>query len=388
MASRPPRQQKPSKSIEKPLLTTATRKKLKAWFVANQRDMPWRLDRDPYKIWVSEIMLQQTQVETVRPYFERFLRRFPNVAALAQAEEQEVLKHWEGLGYYRRARNLHAAAREIVAHHQAQFPRELEQAMALPGVGRYTAGAVLSIAYGVRTPILEANTIRLFSRLLALRGDPRTAEAQQRLWNAAEQILPRGDCGWFNQALMELGSLICRPKEPRCDECALRSACEAYRVGAQSVIPAGSRKPTPQNKTEAVIMLFKGNRVLMRNVPTGERWAGLWDFVRFEVTRLPNLADHKTLDEQLLQGIFQITGLSLTELYTLPTLRHGVTRFRIELLCRWGVIEVGSGQRLSTSQAHKWKWAPVSELELLPLSTTAAIMAQRAAELVLRQSAR
>src|SRR5947208_11956281 len=189
---------------------------LLSWFDKNHRDLPWRRNRDPYAIWVSEVMLQQTQVATVIPYCERFLHSFPTVAALAAADEHDVLRHWEGLGYYRRARQLHQAARQIVADHHGRIPADPAAFAGLPGVGRYTLGAVLSQAFELRLPILEANSVRVLCRLIGLRDDPRTPAAQQRLWAAAEELLPVRHVGDFNQALMELGALVCTPAAPDC----------------------------------------------------------------------------------------------------------------------------------------------------------------------------
>ena len=178
------------------------------WFSTAARDLPWRKSRDLYRIWISEIMLQQTQVATVIDFYLRFLKAFPTVQKLAAAEEEQVLRLWEGLGYYRRARQLHAAAKQIVAEHAGEFPQTVEEVRALPGIGRYTAGAILSIGLDLRLPILEANTVRLLSRLAGYRGDPLSAAGQKYLWEMAEQILPPANTGLFNQALMELGSLL------------------------------------------------------------------------------------------------------------------------------------------------------------------------------------
>ena len=200
------------------------RRRLPAWFDRHARKLPWRRNHDPYAVWVSEIMLQQTQVGTVVSYFDRFLAAFPTIEALAAADEQDVLRLWEGLGYYRRARQLHKAAKIIVAEHAGNFPRNPEIVRRLPGIGRYTAGAILSIAFDARQPILEANTLRLLSRLLAYDGDPRSTEGQRLLWAMAEAVLPRRGSGRMNQALMELGSEVCAARRrgvkiapsPRC----------------------------------------------------------------------------------------------------------------------------------------------------------------------------
>ena len=185
------------------------------WYARHARQLPWRETTDPYAIWISEVMLQQTQVATVIDYYARFLTRFPTVAALAAADEQEVLTLWSGLGYYRRAKQMHAAARVIVDRHAGRFPERFDAILALPGIGRYTAGAISSFAFGARQPIVEANTTRLFSRLMALRDEPTTSSAQKELWKFAEAILPKNgkSSGQVNQAVMELGSLVCTPRD-------------------------------------------------------------------------------------------------------------------------------------------------------------------------------
>ena len=197
------------------------------------RDLPWRANRDPYRILVSEMMLVQTTVTAVIPYFERFLRRFPDPGALAAADESEVLKVWEGLGYYRRARQLHAAARMIVDEHGGTMPDDPAAVRALPGVGRYIAGAILSFAFDRPEPIVEANSQRVLARLLAIKENLKTASTQERIWQAAERLVPGSGAGTFNQALMELGALVCTPREPSCLVCPLSALCEARRLGLQ-----------------------------------------------------------------------------------------------------------------------------------------------------------
>lgn len=223
------------------------RRKLRAWYDRHARELPWRGTRDPYAVWLSEIMLQQTQVETVKPYFQRFLAALPTIRALAEAEERQVLRLWEGLGYYRRARQLHQAARQIVAVHDGRFPCDPQAVQRLPGIGRYTAGAILSIAFDQRQPILEANTVRVFSRLLAYDGQTTSSAGQKLLWAAAEAVLPAREVGRFNQALMELGSEVCR--RPRVHGARGRPARLARsrvcampgNVGSKARFPAPSR---------------------------------------------------------------------------------------------------------------------------------------------------
>ena len=240
--------------------------RLLAWYRTNARQLPWRETRDPYAIWISEIMLQQTQVATVERYYSKFLAAFPTVRALAAAREQKVLRLWEGLGYYRRARQLHAAAKIIVAEDDGRFPNDLETLRRLPGIGRYTAGAILSIAFDIPAPILEANTIRLLCRLLALRADPTSNAAQKLLWQTAEELLPASEVGHFNQALMELGSLICSPRDPRCDQCPLNSLCPTYASDLQDRIPAIRRPPETENLHEAAVLIHHRGRVTAAKV--------------------------------------------------------------------------------------------------------------------------
>src|SRR5436190_816007 len=227
-------------------------RKLLGWYDKNRRDLPWRLPRgaaancrpDPYHVLVSETMLQQTQVATVIPYFRRFLEHFPMVTALARAGEQDVLRLWQGLGYYSRARNLLRAARAIVAEHGCELPANLERLLALPGVGRYTAGAIASIAFGIRAPILDGNVARVLCRLDRIESNPREQETREELWRRAEEILPKKRVGDFNSALMELGATVCTPRNPQCLICPVRGFCEAFKARVQDKIPQ-PRKPRP-----------------------------------------------------------------------------------------------------------------------------------------------
>ncbi len=230
------------------------RKKLLAWYPDHRRDLPWRATQDPYAIWVSEVMLQQTQVATVIPYFGRFLERFPNAEALAQAEEIEVLRHWEGLGYYRRAKQLHAAAKVVAEQWQGTFPDSLEAIRTLPGIGRYTAGAIASFAYNQPAPIVEANTQRLYARLCRLEKPLTERSAQSMLWNFAEQVIDPIQPGLINQSLMELGALVCKPK-PDCPACPLRSDCPTHRDGLQDRIPVPKPPKQYETRIELLAML-------------------------------------------------------------------------------------------------------------------------------------
>lgn len=343
------------------------RRRLLTWFHHNARAMPWRDHPRPYYVWVSEIMLQQTQVATVIPYFERFIKRFPDVSALAAAEEADVLRLWEGLGYYRRARQLHKAAQVIMEQHSGDFPQSREAVHALPGVGRYTAGAILSIAFGTREPILEANTKRVLSRLLLYRGDPEKASGQQLLWRFAEDLLPRKNVGTFNQALMELGSEICSPRTPACQVCPVATLCPTHKYGLQDQIPARKRKPGVENVDEAVIVVRRGPCVLLRQRSEKERWAGLWDFPRFP---LANCEAPPTC-EQMAELICAATGLETTPTRLLTTLKHGVTRFRITLYCYEANYQNGVDRIIQPTA-----WLRVDEMKNFPLSVTGRKISQ------------
>jgi A/G-specific adenine glycosylase len=320
------------------------RRRLLAWFVRHARELPWRGTRDPYRIWVSEIMLQQTRVGAVVPYYERFLARFGDIETLAAAPRSAVLRQWEGLGYYRRAVSLHEAARIIVNQYDGALPREPDQLAALPGIGRYTAGAILSIAHDARLPIVEANSARVLCRLAGLRGPASESPTRRELWRLAEELLPSRNVGTFNQALMELGSEVCTAASPRCDECPLAAACSARSLGEQDRIPLRRGKPKSTDVRQAAVVVWREGNVLLRRCQPGERWAGLWDFPRFDIAVDGDSATNGTksngasrgntkLSRQIAQGVSRLTGVRVRVGRRLTTLEHTVTRFRITLDC-------------------------------------------------------
>lgn len=342
-----------------PAWRRALAQKLLAWFDLHARDLPWRRTNDLYAIWVSEIMLQQTQVVTVIPYWQRFLERFPDLPALAAAPEQDVLRLWEGLGYYRRARQLHVAAKRIAQEHGSEFPTSYSAVRELPGIGRYTAGAILSIGRDQRLPILEANTIRVLSRLTAFAGEAAGAAGRKHLWLLAEQILPAQRCGAFNQALMELGSEICTVKAPDCERCPVAVLCAARRRGLQSQIPRPAKRMNYEDATEIAVVVRDRGRVLLRQCQSGERWAGLWDFPRFAAN------GHGTLEEQIALRTYELTGVKVAAGEQLATIKHGVTRFRITLHC-YAAIRRSSAR----FTAKISRWVALEALPDYPLSTT------------------
>lgn len=366
------------------------RSALRRWHTHNGRDLPWRNCRDPYKVWISEIMLQQTTVAAVKPYFERFLKRFPSVPALASAKEEDVLHLWQGLGYYSRARNLRKAAQAIIANDH-NFPDSVEELLSLPGIGRYTAGAIVSFAFDRPAPILEANTLRLYCRLLGFRDDPRSTSGQQTLWSFAEKLVPTKSPGEFNQALMDLGATVCTPTDPRCDDCPVASCCRALAERATAEIPAPKRRPEITETHEAYVAIESAGRYLIYRRPEGQRWAGMWDFPRFELptTRTsgeregvsppvsskqtkhrkhqgPNgtpFADARRFLERRIATEF---GPRVTIIERLTQLKHSVTRFRITLDC-W-LAEANGDSDLTTP--HPTAWVAPSEFARYPFSTT------------------
>jgi len=343
------------------------------WYRRNARDLPWRHDLHPYRTWVSEIMLQQTQVATVVEYFHRFLERFPNVRSLADADQQEVLRYWEGLGYYRRARQLHKAAQIIRDEHNSEFPTDFESVLALPGIGRYTAGAILSISLNQRLPIVEANTNRLFARLLLHEDDVMTTQTQKRFWAFAEWILPRKHISDFNQALMEVGALICTPQNPDCDSCPLKSICPTRAEQCWERIPRPKKKTKYEDLFEVAIVLrdTQTRKVLIRQCETGERWEGLWDFPRFECSLArPQQPTSRELAE-ISSDLIRLTDISTTQLNWLTQIKHGVTKYRIALNCFEATVEAPK-----SATRGNLRWVHPDELQEIPLSVTGRKLAK------------
>jgi A/G-specific adenine glycosylase len=247
------------------------------WFERVQRDLPWRRTKDPYAVWLSEVMLQQTRVEAVIPYFERFLRELPDVRALAEAPSEQVMKLWSGLGYYRRARMLHEAAQQIMSTRAGRFPDTVAELSDIRGIGRYTAGAVGSIAFGERAPLVDGNVVRVLSRIFALEGDLRSTAGMNRVWAVAEAILPPSRAGDWNQALMELGATTCIPRAPRCLVCPVQAVCAARARGLERELPYLAPKAEPVvRRRVAVVATVRGKVVLVRRSPGG-LFGGLWE---------------------------------------------------------------------------------------------------------------
>jgi A/G-specific adenine glycosylase len=303
----------------------AIRGPLLAWFQAFARDLPWRENRDPYRVWVSEIMLQQTRVETVVAYFRRFMQRFPSVQALAEAKLDELLKCWEGLGYYSRARNLHAAARKLVAEHGGKLPTTAEELLKLPGIGPYTAGAIASIAFGADEPVVDGNVKRVLCRLLAIAEDPRKPATEKKLWRLARKVIPPGQAGTFNEAMMDLGATICTARRPRCDVCPLEGLCLARRRGKQEQLPVRSpRKPAPHYDIAAGVIRRRGRMLIDRRRDEG-LLGGLWELPGGKVE------PGETPAEAVVREAREEVGLEVKVIEHLASVDHAYTHFRITL---------------------------------------------------------
>jgi len=305
--------------------------RLAAWYRRRRRDLPWRRTRDPYAVWVAEVMLQQTRVATVIPYYERFLAAFPDVRALAEAPLERVLKVWEGLGYYARARNLHRAARRLLREHDGRLPADAAALRRLPGIGPYTAGAIASIAFGRDEPVLDGNVARVLCRLFRLRGDPRAARTRDRLWRLAGRIVRNGRAGLVNQALMDLGATVCTPCEPQCRACPVAPLCAAREHGEQRLLPRrGPRRPVPHHEA-AVGVILRGRRLLIGRRPADGLLGGLWEFPGGKRRR------GETLEACLRREVREEVGIEVRIERPLVTVRHAYSHFRVTLhafVCR------------------------------------------------------
>jgi len=323
------------------------RTRLLAWYRRNRRDLPWRGADDPYAVWVSEIMLQQTRVETVGPYYRRFLERFPNVPSLAAAKLDDVLKLWEGLGYYARARNLHRAARQLVAERGAELPRDPAELRKLPGIGRYTAGAIASIAFGLDEPVLDGNVTRVLSRVFRIRRPPDEPATQRRLWKLARDLIPRGKASLINQAMMDLGATVCRPRNPLCLTCPLRNDCRALARGEQTKLPVRQPSaPLPHQTVVAAVIRRRGRVLIDRRPPEG-LLGGLWEFPGGKVE------PGESLQVALAREVREEVGLTVRVGERLMSVKHAYTHFRITLHFFACTAEPGRARALAC-QAVRW----------------------------------
>jgi len=325
------------------------REALLTWYSRHRRELPWRRTHDPYHIVVSEVMLQQTQVERVRRYYEKFLKRFPTIEKLAHAALDDVLKAWEGLGYYARARNLHKAAQIVLRDYAGKIPHKREELLKLPGIGRYTAGAVLSIAFGQDEPVVDANVRRVLSRLFALRR----RQTHKQLEELARALLPPGQAGSFNQALMDLGATICLGRAPKCLICPLTQLCRARQLGIQNKLPVRSTPCAKPHYDVAVGIIWKGEKILITKRPDDGLLGGLWEFPGGK--RQPG----ESLEECVRREILEEVNVRVRDLKHCMTVRHGYSHFRVTLHVFQGRYAGGRPRCLGCTA---WAWVRPSDL--------------------------
>jgi len=355
--------------------------RLLAWFAANARDLPWRRTRDPYAIWVSEIMLQQTQVKTVIPYWERWMREFPNIQSLAKAKPQKIHKLWEGLGYYTRVRNMQKAAQVICSEHHGRFPTDFEDILALPGIGRYTAGAIASIAFNQPAPILDGNVIRVLTRLHGIGADPHESKTNIQLWSLAEELVQVAHstqhatrnthpnpklktrsskskahaCSQLNQSLMELGALICTPSSPNCEACPIASSCVALREDRISELPRAKERATITNRRYIALILERDGRFLVQQRKAGVVNAHLWEFPNYEAETNATAAG----------TTWKHLGLKPETVDKLCVIRHAITRFRITT----EAYRLRLGASSATTVQLPGVWRTRAQLQSLPFTS-------------------
>ncbi len=339
-------------------LTAARRKRFAArlvsWYAKHQRDLPWRRDaRDPYRVWVSEALLQQTQVATVIPYYARFIARFPDLHALAVAPLDDVLKTWEGAGYYARARNLRRAAQEIVARFGGKIPQTVDELLTLPGIGRYTAGAIASIAFNRDAPVVDGNVTRVLCRYFNIADDPKKARTQKELWKLAEELLPRGKAGNFNHALMDLGATVCLPRRPACGAGPLKRGCAARRLGIQAQLPAKRKKKALPHHQVAVGVIWKRCKILIAKRFAKDLLGGLWEFPGGHQEKGESLA--RCVSREVREEL----GITVKVEKEFAVVDHAYSHFRITLHafhCRW---RRGRPRAIGCAE---WKWVTPHEL--------------------------
>lgn len=353
--------------------TSQITRKLLSWFRDNARDLPWRRTQDPYAIWISEVMLQQTQVKTVIPYWERWMRVLPTIESLARVKSQRLHKLWEGLGYYSRVRNLQKAARLIVERHGGRFPDRFEEVLALPGVGRYTAGAICSMAFNQPTPVLDGNVTRVLTRLYCVRANSRAPKTRERLWKLAQALVREasrgcldtpetcgrpaganaGPCSALNQALMELGATVCIPRNPKCELCPVSPQCQARARGWENRLPKPGRTVAAIRRRQLAFVVERNGRYLVRRRPDGGVNARLWEFPNSDANggAKPGAMARATL------------GAAPRRLRRLLLLQHSITRYLIQLEVYYGV-ECAAGR----VQSGRGRWLTLKQMRHLPFA--------------------
>ena len=348
--------------------------RLLAWYDRNRRELPWRGVRDPYAVWVSEVMLQQTQVSTVLGYYAAWMRRFPSVRALAAAREADVMHAWQGLGYYSRARRLQAGARAVVERHGGRLPADRASLLALPGIGAYSAGAIASIAFGAREPLVDGNVVRVLTRRFGLRGDPGKGPLKKRLWELAGELVPGERPGDFNQALMELGATVCTPRAPNCKNCPWSERCEARRQGLVEVLPELPPRAAPTRVRVALAVVRSRGRVLVVETPEdAPRWAGLWTFPHVEL-RANESAEAAAMRAARDAGSAVRIGVPAGRV------EHAITRFRITIEAFEATLAPGAATGSKPKSARRTAWVTLDALGARAMPAPHRKLAVRLAE--------
>jgi len=339
---------------------TEIAQRLAVWFEKNRRDLPWRKTNDPYAIWLSEIMLQQTRVKTVEAYFPRFLRNYPTVHRLAKADLGDVLGWWSGLGYYRRARALHAGAREVVAQYGGKVPSDAASLRQISGIGPYTAGAIASIAFGAKEAAVDGNVARVLSRIFAMTTDVRSPVGTREVWALARELLPENSPGRHNEALMELGATVCLPAVPRCARCPVRDLCDGYSRGLETELPIAKKKGRPRTVDLCAVVSRRGSRVLLARRKTTGLFGGLWE---------PPMVELRS-GEPPEASFGSLLGIALTELRVVGEQTHLLTHRKLRITITTADIE-GKVRAAPSAEYDRFGWRGAAEQSRLGMSSLA-----------------
>jgi A/G-specific adenine glycosylase len=339
-------------------MTSEFSRLLLGWYAVNARSLPWRGSLDPYAVWVSEIMLQQTRVDTVEPYYRRWMDRFPTIQALAQADQQEVLQLWEGLGYYSRARNLHQAARLVNERYCGQLPTSRSELESLPGIGRYTAGAIASIAFGADEPVLDGNIRRVITRVFNIQLPARSPEGEERILAALRDNMPPGKASEFNQALMDLGATICLPRDPKCSRCPFIRLCQAHLLGIEAERPVLTSKSAIPHYTVTAAVIRRDDLVLIARRPSKGLLGGMWEFPGGKVEKGEGLQD------SLRREIKEELDVQIEVGDELGVFKHAYTHFKVTLHAFYCQLKLGEPRAIEASDLH---WVQPAELGDYPM---------------------
>ena len=347
-------------------------KTLLDWYQKNKRTMPWRETSDPYRIWISEIMLQQTRVDTVIPYYNRFMDAFPAIEKLAGADQQQVLKIWEGLGYYSRARNMHHAAKDVVNRLEGNFPTNYNELLKLKGIGPYTAAAISSIAFNEKQAVVDGNVIRVLSRYYGIEEDVRKTSVKKSIQQFADEIIPASEPGDFNQAVMELGATVCTPKNPECGSCPLSTQCAAYNSAQTNTIPYKSpKKKVPHHQIGVGMITDSSHRMLIALRPDDVMLGGLWEFPGGKQKK--NESIEKTVERELKEEL----GVDVNVNNKFMQLKHAYSHFKITLHAYWCTIESGTPEPRSSNGL---KWVSLSEIDEYPFPKANKVLIEKLLE--------